>query len=57
MLLVLWELTLVHDLSSESVPHDVVPGFGEDKENIVWESVGLDVLGLEWQLDFVLGYE
>jgi hypothetical protein len=54
---VLWEFSLVHDLTSESVPHDVVPGLGEDEENIVWESVSLNVFSLEWKLDVVLGNE
>lgn len=57
VLLVLRELSFVHDLSSKSVPHDVVPGFGEDEQDVVRQGVGLDVLGLEWQFDAVFGYK
>lgn len=55
VLLAFRELAFVQDLSSEPVPHDVVPSFGEDQQDIVRESVGLDVFGLEWQFDVVLG--
>ena len=54
VLFAFWEFSFVHDLSSKTVPHDVIPSFGEDEENVVWESVGLDVFGLEWQFDVVL---
>jgi hypothetical protein len=44
---VFWEFSLVHYLTSESVPHNVVPRLWEDEENVVWESVGLNMFCLE----------
>ena len=55
MLFRLWEFSLEHDDAAEAVPHYVVPLVVEDQEQVVAQCVGLDVFGVEWELEGVGG--